>query len=134
MPRSARLLGAPLVMPPVLPMNSLATARAFWWLDAQDQDLAKGFAQAAFHAHWGQGRDLSAASAVAEVAETLGIATADLLAGIQDQAIKDRLRQETEESLAKGVFGSPFFIIDGEPFWGADRLDQVERWLSTGGW
>ena len=33
-----------------------------------------------------------------------------------------------------GVFGSPFVIVDGEPFWGADRLDQVDGWLATGGW
>jgi 2-hydroxychromene-2-carboxylate isomerase len=32
------------------------------------------------------------------------------------------------------VFGSPFFIVDGEPFWGHDHLDQVERWMATGGW
>jgi 2-hydroxychromene-2-carboxylate isomerase len=32
------------------------------------------------------------------------------------------------------VFGSPMIIVDGEPFWGADRLDQVDGWLATGGW
>jgi 2-hydroxychromene-2-carboxylate isomerase len=32
------------------------------------------------------------------------------------------------------VFGSPFIFVDGEPFWGADRFDQVGRWLATGGW
>ena len=45
-----------------------------------------------------------------------------------------RLKEETDRSLERGVFGSPFVFVDGEPFWGADRLDQVERWLRTGGW
>jgi len=39
-----------------------------------------------------------------------------------------------EEAIERKVFGSPYFIVDGEPFWGADRLDHVERWLATGGW
>jgi 2-hydroxychromene-2-carboxylate isomerase len=34
----------------------------------------------------------------------------------------------------RGVFGAPFMFVDGEPFWGSDRLDQVERWIETGGW
>ena len=59
---------------------------------------------------------------------------AELIAATQDPAIKARLKAETDRSLERGVFGSPFFLVDGEPFWGADRLDQVERWLATGGW
>jgi 2-hydroxychromene-2-carboxylate isomerase len=51
-----------------------------------------------------------------------------------DAAIKDRLRQEVEAAMARGVFGSPYVIADGEPFWGSDRLDQLERWLERGPW
>lgn len=133
-PRCARLLDAPLVMPEVAPMNSLPASRTFWWLDGIDADLAKGFAQAVLHAHWGEGRDLSAPERVAEISASLGIAPGELLAATQDPAIKQRLRDETERSIERGVFGSPFIFVDGEPFWGADRLDQVERWLATGGW
>jgi 2-hydroxychromene-2-carboxylate isomerase len=133
-PRFARLLDVPFKLPSAMPMNSLAASRAFWWLHAQDQDMAKGFAQAVYHAHWGEGRDMSTPEQVAEVGETLGLPRAELIAGVQDPAIKGRLREETDLSLERGVFGSPFIFIDGEPFWGADRLDQVERWLATGGW
>ncbi len=133
-PRFARLLDAPLVFPPVMPMNSLAASRAYWWLFEQDEDLAKGLAQALFHAHWGEGRDLSAPEAVAEIAGTFGIDRADLLAAVQDPAVKARLKEETDRSIARVVFGSPFVFVDDEPFWGADRLDQVERWLAAGGW
>jgi 2-hydroxychromene-2-carboxylate isomerase len=117
-----------------MPMNSLAASRAYWWLFDRDRCLAKKFARCIFRSHWGEGRDLSAAEAVAEVGTKLGIEREALLAAVQDPAIKQRLREETERSLEKGVFGSPFVIVDGEPFWGADRLDQVERWLATGGW
>jgi 2-hydroxychromene-2-carboxylate isomerase len=48
--------------------------------------------------------------------------------------VKERLRTEVDAAIARVVFGSPYIIVDGEPFWGSDRLDQVERWLETGGW
>jgi 2-hydroxychromene-2-carboxylate isomerase len=133
-PRFARLLDIPFKTPPVMPMNSLAASRAYWWLYDQDPDMAKGCAQAIYHAHWGEGRDLSTVDQVSEVTTTLGIGKAELAAACSDPAIKQRLKDETERSLARGVFGSPFIFIDGEPFWGADRLNQVERWLATGGW
>ena len=133
-PRFARLLDVPLRLPPVIPCNSLAASRAFWWLQAQDHDMAKGFAQAVYHAHWCEGRDISTAEQVAEIGEALGIPAAELTAATQDPAIKAKLKAETDRSVERGVFGAPFVFVDGEPFWGADRLDQVERWLATGGW
>jgi 2-hydroxychromene-2-carboxylate isomerase len=133
-PRCARLLDIPLKLPPVLPMNSLAASRGFYWLHDRDQDVAKGFAQAVYHAHWGEGRDMSTVDQVAEVAEILGLGKAELDAACADPAVKQRLKDETDASLKRGVFGSPFIFVDGEPFWGADRLNQVERWLATGGW
>ena len=133
-PRCARLLDAPFKLPEVVPMNSLAVSRAYWWLHTQDPDMAKGFAQAVFHAHWGEGRDLSTPEQAAALGETLGLPRAELLAAVQDPAIKARLKEETDRSVARGVFGSPFVFVDDEPFWGADRLEQVERWLATGGW
>lgn len=40
----------------------------------------------------------------------------------------------SEEAIERSVCGSPFFFVDGEPFWGADRLEMIDQWLSTGGW
>jgi 2-hydroxychromene-2-carboxylate isomerase len=133
-PRFARLLGVPLTLPPVMPMNSLAASRACVWLAETDAGRAKRLAQALFHAHWGEGRDLSPPEAVAEVAADLAIDRDALLAAVADQRIKDRLKEQTETAIERGVFGSPFIFVDGEPFWGADRLSQIEAWLSKGGW
>ena len=133
-PRFARLLGVPLTLPPVMPMNSLAASRACVWLEEDSPDQAKRLAQALLRAHWGEGRDLGAPDAVADVAADLGIDRDDLLAALADQRIKDRLKQQTQAAIDCGVFGSPFIFIDGEPFWGADRLPQVEAWLSKRGW
>jgi 2-hydroxychromene-2-carboxylate isomerase len=133
-PRFARLLGVPLRLPPVMPMNSLAASRACLWVEEHNSDQAKSLAKALLHAHWGEGRDLSAPEAVAEVAAGLGITRDQLLAAVADQRIKDRLKERTQAAIERGVFGSPFIFVDGEPFWGADRLPQVEAWLSKAGW
>jgi 2-hydroxychromene-2-carboxylate isomerase len=133
-PRFARLLGVPLELPPVMPMSSLAASRACVWLEADDPAEAKRLARALLHAHWGEGRDLGAPEAVAEVARGLGFDADALLAAVADPRIKDRLKEQTQAAIERGVFGSPFIFVDGEPFWGADRLDQIETWLRKGGW
>ena len=51
-----------------------------------------------------------------------------------DKKTNTRWLQETGKAIDAGVFGSPFYIIDGEPFWGADRLWMIRRWLKSGGW
>ena len=133
-PRFARLLGVPLTLPPVLPMNSLAASRACVWVAEEDDEQARRLARALFHAHWGEGRDLAAPEAVADVAQGLGIARDGLLAAVADPRIKDRLKAQTQAAIERGVFGSPFIFVDGEPFWGADRLPQIDAWLSKRGW
>ncbi len=133
-PRSARRLGVAFKMPETFPFLSLAAARAFYWLADSDPDLAKALAKAVYGAAFGEGRNVTAAEAVAEIAAPLGIDRAALVAAASDPAIKERLKAETDAAIARGVFGSPFVFVDGEPFWGSDRLDQVEDWLATGGW
>jgi 2-hydroxychromene-2-carboxylate isomerase len=63
-----------------------------------------------------------------------GLDADEARAGIGDPAVKDRTRAEVEKAIARGAFGSPYIIVDGEPFWGSDRLDQIDKWLQTGGW
>ena len=46
----------------------------------------------------------------------------------------EKLKADMDEAIGRKVFGSPYFIVDGEPFWGADRLEHLDRWLATGGW
>ncbi len=132
--RSARLLGVPFRMPAAFPFASLAAARAFYWLADRDPKQAKALARAVYAAAFGEGRDVTPAETVAELAAPLGIERQDLLAAVNDPAVKERLKQEIDAALARGVFGSPFVIVDGEPFWGHDRLDHVDRWLATEGW
>lgn len=132
--RCGRLHGIPFAMPEKFPVATLGAARAFYWLEASAPEKAKPFAQAIFAAYFADGRDISALDVVADVAAGFGIDSAALAAAVEQPAIKARLKEETDAAIARGVFGAPFVIVDGEPFWGADRLEMVERWLATGGW
>lgn len=131
--RCAKLMGIPLTNPDVSPMNSLAAMRAFYWLLEETPSKAVEFAKAVYKAHWGEGRDLSLVEAVAETAGAIGIDSAALSAATQDPAIKNRLRDETQLAIERGAFGSPFFFVDGEAYWGHDRLGQIEHQLQHGG-
>lgn len=128
--RSARLMGVPFRLPEKFPFFALAASRAFYWLGGDDR--AKSLAKSVYQAAFGEGRDVTPVAVVAELAKALGID--GLEKGIELPEIKAKLRDVTDQAIARGIFGSPFFVVDGEPFWGHDRLAQVDRWLATGGW
>lgn len=132
--RVARLHGIPYRFPEPFPVGTVAAARVFWWLDANLPDQAKRFGHAIFAAYFAEGRNISDRAVVLEVVAALGLDVAAVAAGIETPAIKDKLRAETEGAIAQGVFGAPFIVVDGEQFWGFDRLPMVEEWLRRGGW
>jgi 2-hydroxychromene-2-carboxylate isomerase len=134
LPRAARLMGVPFTLPSPFPFMSVAACRAFYWLSDRDPAMAKALAKRIIDAAFGEGRDMSGAAAVLEVAGSLDVDPEQLSAALQDPAVKDRLRAEVDAGIEKGVCGSPFVFVDGEPFWGHDRLDHVDKWLETGGW
>ena len=132
--RTARLEGVPFVMPATFPGATLAAGRAFYWLQDQDPELAKRFAKAAYQAAFAEGRDLLQLDTIKAVAQSVGVDANTLEVAIQTEAVKERFKTTVQASLDKGVFGSPFVIVDGEHFWGNDRMAQVEQWLARGGW
>ena len=132
--RTARYYGVPFSLPAKFPIGAIAALRSFYWIDDRDPARAKAFAKAVYKAYFVDGLDISAADVVLPIAKSLGVDGDALATALSDPAVKDRARQEVEKVIGKGAFGSPFFIVDGEPFWGADRLEQVERWIATGGW
>jgi 2-hydroxychromene-2-carboxylate isomerase len=134
MARSARKLGVKFALPEGFPFSSIYACRVFYWLDGQSPEAAKAYARAVFNAAFAEGRVVAEPEAAVDLAVSLGHDRAAVLAGMQDPAIKERLRDETQQAMHKGVFGSPFVIVDGEPFWGNDRLGEVREWLQTGGW
>lgn len=134
MARSARLLGVPFKLPSKFPIPTQHAARLTLWVHQSNDADAKRLAAALYRAYFADDRDISNPDVCADIAVQCGHDRATAVAGMNDAAVKDALKSEIEQAIERKVFGSPFFLVDGEPFWGADRLDQVERWLATGGW
>ena len=134
MERMIRFYGLNMNWPETFPFPSIAAARAVYWAEDQQEGGAAKLTKALYHKAFGEGGDIRDPGSVLEVAGAAGFDTNALSAGLQDPEVKERLKTEVEAAMEAGVCGSPFFIVDGEPFWGADRLDHVERWLATGGW
>lgn len=132
--RTARLFGVPYKAPSKFPVAGQVPSRAFYWVGDRDPVLARTLAQALFRAYFAEDRDISSPEVTANVAAKLGVNRDELVQALDDPAVKERLKGEVDAAIERGVFGSPYIIIDGEPFWGSDRLEQVEKWLVTGGW
>jgi 2-hydroxychromene-2-carboxylate isomerase len=130
--RSARFAGIAFRMPEKFPVSTVQAARAFLVLQTAQTDLALAFLHAAFRAYFAQGRDISEPAVVRRILEEVGADAGAVLAAAAHPELKERLKLAVDESIARGVFGAPFFLIDDEPFWGCDRLPQIERWLSSG--
>ncbi len=133
MERVSRLWRIPYKQPSKFPIGGQVPSRIVYWLQEHHPDKQESAILALFHAYFVEDRDISDPEIAAEVVASLHLNKDELLAAAQAQEMKDRLRQECDAAIEKGVFGSPFMIVDGEPFWGADRLAHVEKWLETGG-
>jgi len=131
--RSARFEGVPYVQPEPFPIPTQNTARVFWWLaDTQAMSVAAAWARAGLRAYFVRGVPLNDANALKQLAAQSGLDAAAAERVWNDPAWKERLKRANEAALAAGVFGAPFFTIDGEAFWGNDRKAQIERWLAQG--
>jgi 2-hydroxychromene-2-carboxylate isomerase len=132
--RIARHRQVPFQPPADHPIVQIPATRAYYWIERAHPDVAHEFGRAAFRAYFGAGRDLREPAALADLAASLGIERQDVLDGMVTPEIKERAKAASDEALAKNVFGSPFLIVDGEAFWGWDRLPMLEEWLARGGW
>jgi len=133
--RYARLHGLVLKRPFDAPqMDPRACARAFYWFKTHRPGSEARLAGALLHAHWVDGLELGTPQAAAQGAGRAGFSAEEVLAAIESEESQALLRAAVEAAVARGIFGSPTVVIDGEPFWGVQSLELAERWLETGGW
>jgi len=132
--RSAKFHGVPFRMPSQFPVSTVAAVRAFWWLQDKRPQQALALAKALYKGYFADDIDISNAENVVRIAASAGCGADEARAALAEQAVKDRTKAEVDAAIANGVFGSPYVIADGEPFWGVDRFDQLDKWLATGGW
>lgn len=127
LPRFAHRYGVPLNFNPHFPINTLTLMRGA--LAAGQLDCLAPYMAAVFDATWVAGEDMGDPETVAGVLQGAGLDARALLALSQDPAIKAALVDATEEAVARGVFGAPTLFMDGEMYFGQDRLDFVEAAL-----
>ena len=134
-PRLARLHGVqPWNVADIRNANAAAAGRAFYWLSDRDPTAAKRLALGIYHALYCEATNACDPEWIAGEIGRMGFDADAYRTGADDLEMKARYKRLTEEAMEKGVFGSPYIIVDGEPFWGSDRLWMVEKWLADGGW
>src|SRR3546814_15858704 len=95
-----------------MPFPSIAAARAVYWVQDQDRELARLLSLELYDRAFARGADIREAAAVIEAAAAVGIDADALAAALQDPAVKERLKTENDAAMAAGGCGSPFFLVD----------------------
>ncbi len=125
----ARLAGIRIAWPSVFPVRATAVMRHA--LVAQEEGKLIPFARAAFEAYWGDNQDISQDDVLAQLCRKTGLDPVVVKTRAESPDIKDRLRANTEELIARGGFGSPTMFVNGDDmYFGNDRLPLVEAALS----
>jgi 2-hydroxychromene-2-carboxylate isomerase len=129
--RTARFHGIPFRLPARFPVATQAPGRIVTWLARTEPQRVTDAVHALFRAYFVADRDISDPRVAVAVAAEAGCDAQAAATALEDPSIKDAFRAEVEAAMARGVFGSPFVIVDGEPFWGFDRFEQLDRWLTA---
>ncbi len=123
--RWATHYGVPFRFSSHFPANAIKAMRLVLVDDARAGDVAL----AGFSAMWADDRDLTDEAVLRSIAQMGGLDPAAAMQAIETPAIKEKLRANTDEAVARGAFGAPTMIVGDELFWGNDRLHFVEAAL-----
>lgn len=133
--RTARLHGHRYKLPEPFGRSSLpATVVAYWAESRQGQEALKTFCRCVMAAYFVDNRPIDDPDVLARIAEGSGLDPTGARNAIDDPHAMAAVDEATQAALDAGVWGAPFVIVDGELFWGEDRLDQLDLWLHRGGW
>jgi len=124
---SAIFYGVDFKFPDIFPLNSVRSMRGAF--AAQEKGKLVEYTHEMFRLYWTQGVDLSKAEILGEAVGKIGIDAQWFVNRIAEQEIKDKLRDETNIAVERGVFGAPTMFVDDKMFWGNDRLDFLDRYL-----
>jgi 2-hydroxychromene-2-carboxylate isomerase len=119
----ARVLGVPMHFPPAHPFNPLSALRLVI-AAGSDRRAAATVLDAVFR----NGRDVSDPAVIADLALELGIR--DPERAVSDPAVKQRLRENTDWAISRGIFGVPTLVIGQEAFWGQDAFGMALDYLA----
>ena len=123
----SNIYGVPFNFNPFFPLNTMHLMRgATAYLEEPEFQT---YLAAIFNALWSEQLNMESPEVVAEVLTKADIDVTDFMARISETEVKERLKDTTEEAVARGVFGAPSFFVNGEMFFGQDRLSFVETAL-----
>ncbi|MBZ0329642.1 2-hydroxychromene-2-carboxylate isomerase [Halomonas sp. ANAO-440] len=123
-------IGIPLnVEPKYFPTDDRPAARLALTAKAQGHDIAK-LSLAIFRACWTEDRDIADLTTLGDIADTCGLSSQALLEASESEMGQRRLDDACEQAIAAGCFGVPWYNVEGEPFWGQDRLELVDKKLA----
>ncbi|WP_439449442.1 2-hydroxychromene-2-carboxylate isomerase [Stenotrophomonas sp. ATs4] len=120
MPRQCHKHGLRWRQPSVFPRSSILAARVA--LHGAGQPWIGAFCREVMTLNFAEDRDIADVQVITEVLRGLGLDAATLIAAAQSEQNKQALRAQTEQAMARGVFGAPTFFVGDEMFWGDDRL------------
>jgi len=132
-PRSARYLSVPYVHPDPFPLATYQAARVLIGLQREHPAQAVPWLHRCFAAYFTQNRNIAELPVLQALAAEQGLPADTVSRHTTDPAIKAQLKANCDRALEEGMCGAPFMVVDEQPFWGVDRLPQLERWLQTGG-
>ncbi|MGB6347021.1 MAG: 2-hydroxychromene-2-carboxylate isomerase [Methyloceanibacter sp.] len=119
--------GLPLKLPPAaFPQNGLKAARLA--LVGESEGWIPGFTRAVFLANYAEEKDISDDDTLAEILLALGVDANSAFEAANAPANKEALKAQTEEAMARGLFGAPSYTVGDELFWGNDRLEAALEW------
>lgn len=123
--RFAARYGVPFGLPPGFPINTLALMRGLVGTQLRAPERFETLLAALFNGLWVQRRNLGDAAVLEQVLADAGFSAAEFQVLIGDAEVKAALKQTTEEAVERGVFGAPTCFVDGQMYFGQDRLDFV---------
>lgn len=125
MKRTADKHGFAFSVNPSFPLNTIMVMRGAIAAEKLGPEVLDPYMALMFDGAWATGEDLSKPEVVMELMEKAGLPAVEIANLAQDKVIKDELRANTEEAVARGTFGAPTFYVNAEMHWGQDRLDAV---------
>jgi 2-hydroxychromene-2-carboxylate isomerase len=127
--RYARRYGVPFRQNPHFPINTLTLMRGALGLQMREPQKMRAYVDAVFRAIWVDAQNMNDPATVGAVLQQAGFDPQQLLALTADPEVKEKLKSETQQAVARGVFGAPTFFVGEHMFWGQDRLDFVKESL-----
>jgi 2-hydroxychromene-2-carboxylate isomerase len=128
--RFAKRYGVTLNMNPHFPINTLNLMRADIGLQVHNDERLPKYRDAMFEGIWVDQQNMNDPETVGSVLTKAGFDPTTIFALASESNVKESLKIATQDAVSQGVFGAPSFIVDGELFWGQDRLDFVREALS----